>query len=114
MQPIGAENVAGPLLIVGVDKLPTSEACAAFQKEDPVASSWKIWTRNENVSLPVEGLETTQYDSKQDALEAGWQLIYGPTGNLHIKVVHIEGPNGERIGSDEIAAWFKAHSATPR
>jgi hypothetical protein len=75
-----------------------------------VTGGWKIWTRNENVSLPVEGLGTTQYDSKEDALKAAWQLTYGPTANLHFKVVDIEGPNGERIDREEIAAWFKARS----
>jgi hypothetical protein len=79
-----------------------------------MTSGWKIWTRNEDVSLPVEGLDTTQYDSKEDALKAAWQLKYGPTAKLHLKVVHIEGPNGERIEPDEIAAWFEARSAIPR
>jgi hypothetical protein len=79
-----------------------------------VIRGWKIWTRNENVSPPTEALENTEYDLKEDALKAAWQLKYGPTANLHIKVTHIEGPNGERIEPDKIAAWFEARSAKPR
>ena len=96
-----------------VDKLPTSEALAGLQKEDPVRG-WKICTRNESVSPPIEGLENTEYDLKEDALKAAWQLKYGPTATLHIKVVHIEGPNGERIEPEEITAWFEARSAITR
>lgn len=77
-------------------------------------NSWKIRTRDETVSPPVEELETTQYDSRQDALKAAWHLTYGPTGNLHIKVVRIEGPNVERMEPDDIAAWFKTYSDTPK
>ncbi len=50
------------------------------------------------------------YEVAPENLEAAWQLTYGPTANLHFKVVHIEGPNGERIDREEIAAWFKARS----
>ena len=31
---------------------------------------WKLYTRNENVSPPLEGPETKQHDSQEDALEA--------------------------------------------
>jgi len=58
----------------------------------------------------VEEIETTQYDLKEDALKAAWQLTYGPVGNLLIKVLYVEGPDGERIEPDEIATWFKARS----
>jgi hypothetical protein len=100
-------NLPGPLLIVGRGQVP---GFAALQKEDPVARGWKIWTRDENVSPPTEALENTEYDLKEDALKAAWQLTYSPTVDLLIKVLRIEGPDGERIELEEIAAWFKARS----
>jgi hypothetical protein len=75
-----------------------------------VARGWKIWTRDENVSPPTEAFENTEYDLKEDALKAAWQLTYSPTVDLLIKVLRIEGPDGERIEPEEIAAWFKARS----
>jgi hypothetical protein len=98
---------------VDVDNVPTSETFAAFQKEDLVRG-WKIYTRDFSVSPPMEGLENTEYDLKEDALKAAWQLRYGPTANLHIKVAYIEGPNGERIEPEAITAWFEARAAIPR
>jgi hypothetical protein len=62
----------------------------------------------------MEGLENTEYDLKEDALKAAWQLKYGPNAKLHIKVAYIEGPNGERIEPEAITAWFEARSAIPR
>ena len=95
----------------------SNSVCARLVHRDsaPVrAFPSRVTSRNESVSPPIEGLENTEYDMKEDALKAAWQLKYGPTANLHIKVAHIEGPNGERIGPEEIAAWFEARSAIPR
>ena len=75
-----------------------------------MTSGWKIWTRNANLDPPVEEPETNRYDLKEDALKAAWQLTYGPAVDLLIKVLHVEGPDGERIEPDEIATWFKARS----
>jgi hypothetical protein len=69
---------------------------------------WKLYTRDENPSPPGEGFEPKQHDSKDDALEAAWQMQYGPTGNRHLKILYIEEPDGNRIEAAEIHAWFKA------
>ena len=67
---------------------------------------WKLHTRGENFSPPVEG--SGQYDSKDAALERACGLI---RQQLHVKVLYIEGPNGERIDSADIAEWCKARAA---
>jgi hypothetical protein len=72
------------------------------------AMKWKLYTRDENPSPPVGGFEPKQHDSKDDALEAAWQMLYGPTGNRHLKILYIEEPDGNRIEAAEIHAWFKA------
>jgi hypothetical protein len=69
---------------------------------------WKLYASDENVRPPADGPHTEQYDSKDDALEAAWQMIYGPTGNRHLKILYIEEPDGNRIEAAEIRAWFKA------
>jgi hypothetical protein len=66
---------------------------------------WKLFTRDDNVRPPIVG--SAQHDSKDDALEAACD--YGRQGH-HIAVLYIEGPNGERIESKDIAAWCKLHS----
>ena len=68
---------------------------------------WKLYTRDETLSPPVEGPETKQHDSKEDALEAAWERMYGPSAQRHIKVIYIEGPNRKRIKSADIEAWCK-------
>jgi hypothetical protein len=75
-----------------------------------VTRGWKIWTRNENQDPPLEESEATQYDLKEDALRAAWHLRYSPTADLLTKVLRIEGPDGEFIEPEEIAAWFKARA----
>jgi len=72
------------------------------------AMKWKLYTRDENPNPPVGGFEPKQHDSKDDALEAAWQMLYGPTGNRHLKILYIEEPDGNRIEAAEIHAWFKA------
>jgi hypothetical protein len=35
-------------------------------------------------------------------------MLYGPTGNRHLKILYIEEPDGDRIEAAEIHAWFRA------
>ena len=70
---------------------------------DAAAMKWKLHIRDETVRPPVEWSE--QYDSKDAALERACELI---RQQPPVKVLYIEGPNGERIDSAEIHAWFKA------
>jgi hypothetical protein len=53
-------------------------------------------------------VSSEQHDSKEDALEAACELIGPPIRQLHVKVLYVEGPNGERIEYAEIEAWCKA------
>jgi hypothetical protein len=69
---------------------------------------WKLFTKNENASPPVEASE--EYDSEGAALEAAYQMMYGLTRTPHMKAAHIAGPSGELIESDEIQDWCKARS----
>jgi hypothetical protein len=52
---------------------------------------WKLYTRNESVTPPVEALDNQEHDTKENALEAAWELMYGPTRQAHMKVTRIEG-----------------------
>jgi hypothetical protein len=63
---------------------------------------WKLFTRDETVSPPVEG--SGQHDSKDAALDRACDII---RHQRHVKVLYIEGPNGERIEYAEIEAWCK-------
>jgi hypothetical protein len=62
------------------------------------AIKWKLFTRDENASQPLEGSE--QHDSEDAALERACDII---RHQRHVAVLYIEGPNGERIESVEIA-----------
>jgi hypothetical protein len=67
---------------------------------------WKLYTRDESVSPPVESSE--QHDSMEDAFEAACELMGPPIRQLHVKVLYIEEPDGNRIGFEEIEAWCKS------
>src|SRR5229473_6522678 len=43
--------------------------------EPPV--KWKLFTRNEEPMPPLESFHTEEYDSKEAALEAAYQMMYG-------------------------------------
>src|SRR5260370_41627563 len=43
---------------------------------------------------PLESFHTEEYDSKQAALEAAYQMMYGLTRLPHMKVPYIVEPNG--------------------
>jgi hypothetical protein len=58
----------------------------------------------------IEGPTRQQSASKDDALQQAWELIYGPTRRPQMKILRIEGPNGELIGNQEIEAYFKQRS----
>jgi len=63
---------------------------------------WKLHTRDGTRSPPVEGSD--QYDSKDVALRVACGIFrHQPS----VAVLYIEGPNGERIESKDIAAWCK-------
>ncbi len=63
---------------------------------------WKLWTRNENNRPPDKGFD--QFDSKEAALERACDII---KHQWHVKVLYIEGPNGERIEYAAIETWCK-------
>jgi hypothetical protein len=66
---------------------------------------WKLWTRNENIRPAVVASE--EHDSRDKALEAACDRMK----QRHVKVLHIEGPNGQRIEYPEIEKWCKARAA---
>jgi hypothetical protein len=67
-----------------------------------IAMKWKLHTRDETRSPPVAGSD--QYDSKDVALRMACGIF---RQQRSIAVLYIEGPNGERIESKDIAAWCK-------
>ncbi|TMJ55764.1 MAG: hypothetical protein E6G85_02990 [Alphaproteobacteria bacterium] len=68
---------------------------------------WRLWTRNEGLAPAVEAFHTEEYGSKEAALEAAYQMMYGLGHQRNMKVPRIDGPNGP-IESEEIEAWCKA------
>jgi hypothetical protein len=71
---------------------------------------WKLRTRDESVLPAIEAFEPQQCDSRDGALQQAWELLYGRTRRPQLKVLWIEGPNGELIQSEEIDAWCKTRS----
>jgi hypothetical protein len=69
---------------------------------------WKLHTQNNSVTPPIESSD--DHESEQAALKAAWELMYGPTSNRQVKALRIEGPNGQRIDSQEIEKWCEAYS----
>ena len=39
---------------------------------------WKLFTHNGSLVPAMEGPEPQQYESKDDALQQAWELMYGP------------------------------------
>jgi hypothetical protein len=68
------------------------------------AMGWKLYTRDESTRPNIED-GSTEYDSKDRALERACDII---RQNRHVKVRHIEEPNGQRIEITEIEAWCKS------
>jgi hypothetical protein len=66
--------------------------------------TWKLYTSDGRMQPAVVGFD--QYDSKEAAQEVACDRMR----QTHIKVLYIEGPNGERIESAPIVAWCKARS----
>jgi hypothetical protein len=73
-----------------------------------MAMKWKLWTRTEGSAPPIEAFHTEQYASKDAALEAAYQMMFGPARSPHTLVPYILEPNGDRIDSEKIDAWCKA------
>jgi hypothetical protein len=71
---------------------------------------WTVYTRDESVMPAIEGAEPQQYASKDDALQQAWELMYGRTRRPQIKILRIQGPNGEFVGNEEIQVYFKQRS----
>ncbi len=63
--------------------------------------AWKVYTVRENVRPAVQSY--TEYDSKDDAVKAARNELEKPHAR-YIRVVLIEGPNGERIEKEELEA----------
>jgi hypothetical protein len=64
---------------------------------------WKLWTRNENMRPLFEAFEV--FDSKDAALEKACDII---RHQRHVKVLHIEKPDGSSIEFEDIVAWWNA------
>jgi hypothetical protein len=106
----------------GKDPRPASQWCRmaffpslrkAWGAVGVTTMKWKVYTRDENPSPPVEGFESRQHDSKDDALEAAWQMMYGPTGNRHLKILYIEEPDGNRIEAERFTRGSSAEMIGP-
>jgi hypothetical protein len=65
---------------------------------------WRLWIRDEGQSKPVEAFDIKEHDSKEAALEAAYQIMYGLARMPHRKVPYIVGPSGEQIDSEKIDA----------
>jgi hypothetical protein len=64
--------------------------------------TWKLHTSDDRMQPVLHGFEP--HDSRVSALEAACDRMR----QIHIKVLHIAGPNGERIEAAAIVAWCKA------
>jgi hypothetical protein len=62
------------------------------------AVKWKLWTRND-----IIGKGFDEFASKDAALERAREIIR----QLHVKVLYIEEPDGNRIELEAIEAWCK-------
>jgi hypothetical protein len=62
--------------------------------------SWRLKTEDEKVDKPLS--YTDEFTSKEEALNTAYEYC---TLVLYRRVLHIEGPNGERIEQPEIAEW---------
>jgi hypothetical protein len=65
--------------------------------------SWKLWT--------IKRPERPRFDtveSRDAALHRACDLIQ----QVHVKVIRIQGPDGEWIGLAEIEKWCRAHRRT--
>jgi hypothetical protein len=58
--------------------------------------AWKVHTMNENVRPTMTSYN--EYDSKDDAVKAARQEFR----KAHVRVILIEGPNGETIENQEL------------
>jgi hypothetical protein len=59
--------------------------------------AWKLRTLDQTVTPFLESGK--DYDSKDDALNAACELLD------HVKVLRVEGPDGEQIELPEIEKW---------
>jgi len=73
---------------------------------------WKLRVRDEGGITQLAWWETKQLDSEDDALEEAWEMMYGRTGQRHLKVIYIQGPNSEWIDSADIEALCKARASS--
>jgi len=48
---------------------------------------WKLRVRDEGGISQLAWWETKQLDSEDDALEEAWEMMYGRTGQRHLKVI---------------------------
>jgi hypothetical protein len=64
--------------------------------------TWKLHTSDGRMQQTMQGFE--QYDSRVSALETACDRMR----ETHVKILYIEGPNGERIEAAAVVAWCKA------
>ena len=69
---------------------------------------WKLWTRDENVQPPALGSD--EFDTDKRALEKACDLI---RRSIHVKVLYIGKPNGDRFGLEAIRHWCDGQPKMP-
>jgi len=62
---------------------------------------WKLLIRHENVGPPLA--LSSEHDTKEAALRDACLA----RKDVHLKILYIEGPNGEQIELPEIEAWCR-------
>jgi hypothetical protein len=80
---------------------------AATPPAKQTAMIWKLWTRDETVSPPMEGSE--EYYSREAALLAACSKMKV----AHVVVLRIEQPSGPPIELEAIRHWCDGQPKTP-
>ena len=64
---------------------------------------WRLFVELTKVRPPAQFYEAKRHPSKGSALKRALAIYRNPRWTL--KVLWIEGPNGEHVGAEEIRAW---------
>jgi hypothetical protein len=65
---------------------------------------WNLWTQDEKVTPPIEA--SMPYETKEAALSAACVALK----TQRLKVLYIEGPDGERMEEEEIRTWCRENA----
>jgi hypothetical protein len=102
----GRDGPNGCLRRLGVEALGEGQEPAASGGEPGsggICVNWKLHTRDEGHIPALDGFHTL--DSKEAALDRACDTLMH---QLHVKVLFIEGPNGERIERPQIESWCQS------